>query len=668
MLPNPLSATTGGDKPVMTRIGRYLAVLAVAALVVSAAPISRADDYSLAYAALSAAGRGDWGEAHAAASEASDPVLSKLVLWLEATRTNGGASFTQITGFVIDNPDWPQQRTLRVRAEQALPNGASDQAVLAWFDRNEPLTLPGASRYADALIASGDDARAAQVARGAWARADAQTVEEEDAYYIRFANVLTEADHARRLDRLLWAGRISPAQRMLPRLGLERRALGEARIALRQSQDSGPVLAALVPAELQGDPGLVYDQARWYRRRDNDSTARQLLTTWRPDYAEPDSFWRERALLAREALSRGDVAGAYAVASEHGFVDGSERAEAEWLAGWIALRFLQQPDVAAPAFLTMFENVSHPVSRARGAYWSARAAQAKGDTDSALLWHKAAAQHGVAFYGQLSAAQIRPGEPLRLPPDPGPDAAEEAAFRGHELARAATLLAAAGDRDAQRTFLLRLAELGETRTWKNNAAALAANIGRPDIGVAIARQSIRGGMPLIGPGYPVIPAADYAQYVGVEAPLVLAIIRQESAFDLTATSPAGAQGLMQLMPGTARDVSAKLGIPYSPSSLIGSPEYNVNLGSSYIREMLQRFDGSYILALAAYNAGPSRVNQWIANNGDPRTSTEAAVDWIEMIPFGETRNYVQRCLENLQVYRNRAGVQLAQTLAVDLVR
>jgi soluble lytic murein transglycosylase len=167
----------------------------------------------------------------------------------------------------------------------------------------------------------------------------------------------------------------------------------------------------------------------------------------------------------------------------------------------------------------------------------------------------------------------------------------------------------------------------------------------------------------------VTPAADYAQYVGVETPLVLAIIRQESAFDVTATSPAGAQGLMQLMPGTARDVSAKLGIPYSPTSLIASPEYNVNLGSSYIREMLQRFEGSYILALAAYNAGPSRVNQWIASNGDPRTSTEAAVDWIEMIPFSETRNYVQRCLENLQVYRNRTGgVQLAQTLAVDLVR
>ena len=653
-----------------TRVGRCLTILAAVALLVLASPDSRADDQSLAYAALSAAGRGDWGEAHSLASSSSDPVLSKLVLWLDATRSNGGGSFEQITGFVIDNPDWPSQRTLRLRAEQALANGASDQAVLAWFDRNDPLTLTGASRYADALIGSGEDARVTAMARAAWASADAQTVEEEEAYYIRFAGVLTDADHAQRLDRLLWAGRISPAQRMLSRVDPDQRALGEARIALRQLSDSGPGLAALVPAELQGDPGLVYDQVRWYRRKDNEAAARQLLTTWRPDYAQPELFWKERGLLARDALSQGNAEGAYAVAREHGFVEGSERADAEWLAGWIALRFLQQPDIAAADFLSMFETVSHPVSRARGAYWSARAAQAKGDTESALLWHKAAAQHGVAFYGQLSAAEVRPGQPLHLPSDPTPDATEDASFRTHELTRAVGLLAGGGDRDTQKTFLLRLAELGDTRGWKHSAAALAANIGRPDLGIAIARQSIRGGgLPLIGPGYPVTPAADYAQYAGVETPLVLAVIRQESAFDVAATSPAGAQGLMQLMPGTARDISARLGIPYAPSSLIGSPEYNVNLGSSYIQEMLQRFDGSYILALAAYNAGPSRVNQWIASNGDPRTSTEAAVDWIEMIPFSETRNYVQRCLENLQVYRNRAGgVQLAQTLAVDLVR
>lgn len=653
-----------------TRIGHCLAALGAAAVIALTQPsFSRAEDSALASAALAAGSRGDWGEAHSLAGQASDPLLPKLVLWLDATRSNGGGSFTDITGFVIDNPEWPSHRTLRTRAEQALYAGASDDAVLAWFEGNEPLTLPGASRYADALIMSGDDARAAQVARAAWASADAQTVEDEEAFYTRFASVLTDADHARRLDRLLWAGRITPAQRLLPRLSPEIRALAEARIAFRESGDSGPGLVGLVPAELQGDPGLVYDQARWYRRNGGEAAARQLLTTWRPDHAQPELFWQERSQLARQALSQGDAGGAYAVASEHGFVGGSEFADAEWLAGWIALRFLQQPDVAAVDFFTMFENVQHPVSRARGAYWAARAAQTKGEAENALLWHKAAAQHGVAFYGQLSAAEIRPGEPLRLPQDPVMDPTEEANFRGHELTRAVGLLAAAGERDAQRAFLLRLAEIGKTRPWKHSAATLAANIGRPELGIAIARQSIRVGMPLIGPGYPLTSAVEYGQSAGVETPLVLAIIRQESSFDVSATSPAGAQGLMQLMPGTARDVSAKLGIAYSPSSLIGSPEYNISLGSSYIAEMLQRFGGSYILALAAYNAGPSRVNQWLVRNGDPRLGPEAAIDWIELIPFNETRNYVQRCLENLQVYRTRLGnVQLAQTLAGDLAR
>ncbi len=642
--------------------------LATGIFVAALALPARADDPSAAYAALAAAGRGDWPSAHSIAAGSSDPLPGKLVVWLDATRSNGGGSFYEISSFVADNPQWPAQRTLRMRAEQAIDENVPDDAVIAWFARNEPLTLAGARRYAEALIAADEAARAKQVARAAWASADAQTVDEEDAYYTRFIDVLTDADHARRLDRLLWAGRIAPAQRLLPRLSPDQQALGEARIALRQNSASGPDLAALVPSQLQGDPGLVYDQVRWYRRKGYDEMAVQLLTTYRVDYARPEQFWQERSQLARQALSRGDAAGAYALANAHGFVDGSERADAEWLAGWIALRFLQQPDVASTDFLDMFENVSHPVSRARGAYWLARAAQARGDADAAMLWHKTAAEHGYAFYGQLSAAEIRPGEPLRLPPEPPLEPAQESQFRDHELTRAVALLAVAGPRDAQRTFLLRLAELDDSRAWKSRTAALAGEVGRPDLGVAVARQSIRGGKPLIGAGYPLLAAADGAS-AGVETPLVLAVIRQESSFDTGATSPAGAQGLMQLMPGTARDVSAKLGIAYAPSSLTASPEYNISLGSAYISDMLQRFDGSYILALAAYNAGPSRVNQWLATNGDPRSGTEVAVDWIELIPFNETRNYVQRCLENLQVYRARTDtVQLAQTLAGDLVR
>ena len=650
----------------LAHLGYRLAGVALAAAVVAAIPDrTLAVDTSVAVDALLAAGRGDRTGALELAAIAEDPVVAKLVLWLDATRSQGGGSFTEITGFIIDNPDWPSQKLLRQKAEQVLDDGTSDLAILSWFAHNEPLTLPGAKRYTNALMAAGETVRAQQVARIAWRNVDAQAIEDEDDFYATFGDVLTNEDHARRIDRLLWAGRISPAQRILPLVDAGNQALAEARIELRQLSGGAPGLVALVPAELQSDPGLVFDQVRWYRRKDNQAAARQVLLHYRVDDAQPDQFWQERGQLARSALSDGNAGEAYRVASEHGFSGGSQFADSEWLAGWIALRFLRQPEVAARHFLAMFENVRHPVSRARGAYWLARTAAAMGDTQTAALWHETAAQHAVAFYGQLSAAEIRPEEPLRLPADPPIDAAEAQRFDSHELVRAIRLLTAAGEREPQRAFLLRLADLSDAASWKDMTASLAHEIDRPDLAVAVARQSIRAGTPLVRNGYPVLPVAETT----VELPLVYAIVRQESAFDVRAVSPAGAQGLMQLMPGTARGVAATLGLPYSPSDLTGSPQYNLSLGSAYMANLLDRFGGSYILALAAYNAGPSRVNQWLSVNGDPRVGTEAAIDWIELIPFSETRNYVQRCLENLQVYRARTGaMQLAQTPAADLVR
>jgi soluble lytic murein transglycosylase len=656
---------------VLARLGYRLAGIALAAAVVAAIPDrTLAGDMSAAVDALLAADQGDWAQARQLAAMAQDPIVAKLVLWLDATRSQGIGSFTEITGFIIDNPDWPSQKLLRQRAEQVLDDNTSDLAILSWFAYNEPLTLPGAKRYASALMAAGEMGRAHEVARTAWRNVDAQAIEDEDDFYATFGDVLTNEDHARRIDRLLWASRISPAQRILPLVDAGNQALEEARIALRQLGRNAPGLVALVPAELQSDPGLVFDQARWYRRKENEAAARQVLLHYRVDGAQPDQFWQERGQLARGALNDGNAGEAYRVASEHGFSRGSEFADSEWLAGWIALRFLQQPEVAARHFLAMFENVRHPVSRARGAYWLARTAAAMGDTETALLWHKTAAQHAVAFYGQLSAAEIRPEQPLRLPGDPPISAAEAQSFENHELVRAIRLLTAAGEREPQRAFVLRLADLSDAGSWKDLTASLAHEIDRPDLAVAVARQSIRAGTPLVRNGYPVPSVLDTGQQsYAVESPLVYAIVRQESAFDVRAVSPAGAQGLMQLMPGTARSVAGTLGLPYSPSDLTGSPQYNLSLGSAYIANLLDRFAGSYILALAAYNAGPSRVNQWLSTNGDPRVGTEAAIDWIEQIPFSETRNYVQRCLENLQVYRARTGtMQLAQTPDADLVR
>ncbi|MBK8175323.1 MAG: lytic transglycosylase domain-containing protein [Rhodospirillales bacterium] len=646
------------------RPGRFLACVALSAFFLAAAPGRLlADDIAIATAAFRASDRGDWSEARSLAASAEDPLVAKLVLWMDATRPQSDVTFSELSGFVVDSPDWPLQKTLRIRAEQAIDDWTSNDAVLAWFARNEPLTLSGARRYAFALIAANESARAAAVARAAWVNADAQTIDEEDTFFLTFSDILTADDHRRRLDRMIWAGRIAPATRLLPRLDPADRPVAEARLALRQSDDDAPALLAAVADERRGDPGLVFEEVRFERRRDNDAAAAQLLEQYPVDAAQPDAFWRERSLLARRSLSEGDAADAYRLASSHGYAGNSEEyADAEWLSGWIALRFLQQPQAAQKHFLTMFENVTHPVSRARGAYWSARANAALGEVDGAILWHKTAAQHPVAFYGQLSAAEIRPNEPLRLPPAPVADPAEQVRFDSNELVRAIRLLAATGERDADRAFIVRLADLSDSGAWKDMTASLAHDIGRPDLGVVVARQSVRNGDALIRNGYPMLPVATSAASP-VEDALVLAIVRQESGFDVQARSPAGALGLMQLMPATARGIASKLGLPYSPSDLTGSAQYNLALGQAYVASLLNRFDGSYILALAGYNAGPGRANQWVAQNGDPRSGTEAAVDWIEMIPFNETRNYVQRCLEGLQVYRARMGsVMLAQSL------
>jgi soluble lytic murein transglycosylase len=289
----------------------------------------------------------------------------------------------------------------------------------------------------------------------------------------------------------------------------------------------------------------------------------------------------------------------------------------------------------------------------------------------AELWYQTAAQYPTTYYGQLAANRLNPGSELQLPPDPHPSAEETALFDGHELVRAVRMLAAFGQTDRLSPFLLRLGELSDSAGWKDLAAGLAARQGRPDLSVAIAKQAVQHGRPLIMNGYPSVhvPEVDSTSAPSAEVPLILAMVRQESAFNFEAISQAGARGLMQLLPTTARTVAGELKLPYSRQRLTADPDYNLRIGRAYVSTLLDTFNGSYILALAAYNAGPARVKQWQRVNGSPRGNVIDAVDWIESIPFAETRNYVQRTLENLQIYRTMLnGTKVALRLESDLKR
>jgi soluble lytic murein transglycosylase len=623
-------------------------------------------DAAATAAAFDALTAGRSAEARAIAAGIIDPLPGQLVAWFEIS---GGAStptFEEAAAFVLNQPDWPQQRTLRRRAEEGITASTPPDLLITFFERFEPLTAQGRVAWARALRARGDETRARDTARQAWLDGSFSAAEEQ-AFLQEFGGAVGPADTVRRLDRLLWDGRTAEVQRLLPRVDPGQRALATARLQLRSGGANADAAAAGVPASLQGDPGFVFERVRWRRKQERDVEARDLLVRYPGDVSEPQKWWDERAILARRALAEGRTQEAYRVASTHALTGGSDLADAGWLPGWIALRFLDDPATARRHFEATYASVETAVSRARGAYWAGRAAEAAGDGRAAADWYRRAAEHPTMFYGQLAAYHLTPGRALDLPADPAAAAAERRAFAAHDLTRAVHVLAAFGQRRRVDAFLLHLAAARESAGWKALSAELATSLGRPDLAVAVERQSVRRSTPLITHGYPTLPLPAAASPVSLEEPLVLAVIRQESGYRVDAVSGAGARGLMQLMPATAKGVSDRLGLPYSPDRLVSDPSYNMTLGQAYLGSMIGTFDGSYVRGLAAYNAGPGRVRSWRDARGRPN-DLAAAIDWIEMIPYEETRTYVQRVLSHMHVYRGkRNGGRAPLTLDRDLL-
>jgi len=617
-------------------------------------------------AAFAAAQENRWNEARELAELGGDPLPAKIIQWLDLTRLDTDASFEELAAFVESNPHWPDRAIIEAQAERVMPNGLPPEVVLKWFGDRMPHTVAGSIRRGRAMIAAGLAAEAIRPIRRDWVRLD-MTAREEKEFLAHFESYLLPQDHVARLDRLLWDRDVGAARRMLNRVGAAHRALAEARIALMTRRSGVDAAIDRVPSELLNDPGLVYERARWRRRHGRAETAIELLDQPLAGPGRPDVLWPERRHAARLALQRGNVAAAYRLAKAHGATDGLAFAEGEWLAGWIGLRFMEEPKTAYAHFTRLYAGVRSSISRARGAYWSGRAAEALGDATLAQNWYETAARYPTTFYGQLAAHRLgqEPGMRFRSPPEP--TEAQRAAFAERELVRVIRMLALLGDTDRAEPFILRLAEFAETPVEHALIAELATGIGRDDFAVLASKEARqRSGIELVEYLFPLRHLPDS---VGIEEALVLAVMRQESAFATDALSSAGARGLMQLMPATARQVARHVGLKYSKARLTEDPEFNIQLGSAYLEGLLRQFDGSYLLAIAAYNAGPARVQQWIRANGDPRTYGVDPVDWIEAIPFSETRNYVQRVLENLQVYRHRlGGPVLAFSLEQDISR
>lgn len=636
------------------------AALQFAALVAKASHISAippnppAERYQArVFAAVEAA---RWKTAYALAARTNDKVFGKLVAWIDYTQLGSRARFAEIAAFMEQNPDWPDQRILQRNAEEALADSIPATTVIDWFSRRRPLTVRGRMRLAQALLDSGETEEARTLLRETWVEGNFPRLRER--YFLkRYRKFLRKADHAGRLDRLLWVGRTWEARRMLRRVDAGQRALAVARIKLRRFQGGVDWAIRQVPKALTENLGLVYERLRWRRRKGRDTEARALLDSLPPAITRPEIWWRERAVLTRRALRGGEISVAYALASGHRQTRGKNFAEAEWLAGWISLRFLDDPEVALKHFSALHANVRYPISLARGAYWAGRAAEATGNGKLAQQWYAKAASHVTTFYGQLAVSRLKGSGPAAIPKEPAPDAATAQAFAERELVKATRLLGASANPKHMRRFILHLNKKAQTPEEHKLIAELAKSLNRPDLAVAAAKRSLRSGVFLLSGAYPLnyLPA----NRNGLEAELLLSLLRQESAFEVGAVSYAGARGLMQLMPATARRVARRLRLRYSKHRLLTDPEFNLAIGTAFLNGLINDYRGSYVLALAAYNAGPSRVKRWIRNNGDPRDSEIDVIDWIELIPFGETRNYVQRVLENVRMYRLRTGTSNA---------
>jgi soluble lytic murein transglycosylase len=606
-------------------------------------------DIAIYKQAFDAASHNRWAEARRLASTARNPLPAKVIQWLDLVRPGPGRSFDEMTAFLAKNPNWPLRLTLQAQAERAMPEALPAQSVIAWFKGREPKTPEGATRLVRALADTGAAPKASAVARAAWLNLDFAADDEADFLKVAGAH-LRPADDIARLDGLLWDGDEDQAKRMLDRVDDAHRLEALARMKLADQTRDALTALAQVPAALRRDPGLVFEVARYYRRQGDYDKAAAALDPPPLHARRPDKMWAEMENAARDALDAGSVSVAYRLAASHGSEAGMAFADGEWLAGWIALRFLQEPDTALRHFSNLYNGTTSVFSRARGAYWAGRAEEARKHTAAADKWYRLAASNLTIYYGQLAAMRLGESTALRIKVEPKPTPAETAAFDKNELVRVVRALNAIGVSERDRPFLYRLIATATSLPQYRLIAVLARQSHHDDLALAAAKSARQNGAEMADYLFPVIQLPPGGK---AEPAFVLGLIRQESAFNAKAMSGAGAMGLMQLMPDTAAQMAKQLKIAKFKPSRLTDPRLNIQLGRAYLDKLIDRFDGSYLLAAAAYNAGPGRVRDWISTYGDPRQADTDVVDWIESLPYDETRNYIQRVMENLQVYRSR---------------
>ena len=615
---------------------------------------------------------GRTGDADAAEHSLSDPVARKLAEWIILRSDATNANFARYAAFITANPTWPHVALFRRRAENALWNDNLDNAtVRAFFATHPPTTAKGRYVLARALLADGDRAGAMALVRYAWRNEDCST-EVERRVLDTFGDMITPADNKARMERRFYADDVDAGLRAAERLGGVELQIAKARAAVLKRAHNAKALLDAVPVSARSEPGYMFARIQYLRRENEPEEASRLILAAPRDpeaLVDTNQWWIERRIVIRKLLDEHDAQTAYRLARDAAPpVQGNYRVDQHFTAGWIALRFLHDPRTAMAHFARIIDGTHNPHALSRGGYWLGRAADALGERAEARAWYEKAAQYCATYYGQL--ARARAGLPdlgLHGPPAFAPR--EREALGNLEVVRAAELLYALDERDMIASMY---AELGESAHDVAGLAMLGDLAARHNDGramVLLGSGAYGRGLPLDYYAYPLVGLPRYSPIAPpIEEAVAYSIARQESHFNQKVVSSAHAMGLMQVTPEAAKDTAHKFKATYNRARLLSDAAYNMQMGAAELSNLLTGYNGSYILTFAGYNAGRGRVRQWIAAFGDPRDPGVDPVDWVERIPISETRNYVERVMENLQVYRARFNGNNRLVIEADLKR
>jgi len=616
--------------------------------------ILKEKDYAHAKNIFKLIKKSKWISALEQTKKVKDKEFKNLITWLYLKQRGNQATFNDYQNFISKNPDYPRIGRLRYMAEhKIILENTSPKSIINWFNDAEPLSGTGKIKLGEAYLKIKETTLGTEFIKSGWVNAD---LSKRDVRYYRkkFRKILNTSDHLKRADYLAWNNQYWDLKRMIPYLPKKEKFLYNARFILMTNSYGVDKAISDVPKELINDLGLQYNRLKWRTRRNRLEGSLEILRKFHGEETllYPELWWKLRENITRDLIYEKKYSLAYEVSSNHHLNEGPEFADAEWISGWLALSFLNKNKLAISHFENFYKNVGYPISLARGAFWLGLAYEKNNNLNEANKYFKESSKFSNTYYGQLSFNKIKSGQDFKLSPEHKVSDGYKKVFDKNKLIRHVRLLKELDRTEFSKDILKHLASLDVEKGSEILAAKLSTEVGRFDYAIQISKQASYEKRFINMFNYPVIPIP--SEINGKKMPsqeLLLAIIRQESEFDARANSHVGAQGLMQIMPGTAKLVAKKLRTTYSKGLLKSDTSYNIKLGTYYFSSLLEDYDGVYPFAIGAYNAGPNRIKSWVKRYGDPNRGEINFIDWIELIRFKETRNYVQRVIENINVYK-----------------